>query len=135
MYGKSVSRLWEDFNQFTRLEVGNGETDLDSGQHSGQWDNSWPWKMICKTKALVKVACFGWIATRGACLTQKRDFLENVGSILKPSWYYMDDASESERFTGMLAATGDTISDKADSENYSVMHLMDSMSGDEQGFL
>lgn len=26
-------------------------------------DNTWPWKMIWKTKTLVKVACLEWIAT------------------------------------------------------------------------
>lgn len=39
-------------------------------KQSGQWDNSWPWKMIWKTKAPVKVACFGWVTTWEACLTQ-----------------------------------------------------------------
>lgn len=30
-----------------------------------RWDNSWPWRMIWKTKAPVKVACFGGVATWG----------------------------------------------------------------------
>lgn len=27
----------------------------------------WPWKMIWKTKAPVKVPCFGWVAAHEAC--------------------------------------------------------------------
>lgn len=33
---------------------------------------NWPWKMIWKTKAPVKAACFGWLAARDACLTQNK---------------------------------------------------------------
>lgn len=36
----------------------------------GHWDNSWPWKMIRKTKDPAKVACFGWVTTSEAWLTQ-----------------------------------------------------------------
>lgn len=45
-------------------------------KQSGQWEASWPWKMIWKTKAPVKVACFWWIATWGACnKLHKRGFV------------------------------------------------------------
>lgn len=39
-------------------------------QQSGQGDPNMPWKMIRRNKAPTKAACFGWIATRTACLTQ-----------------------------------------------------------------
>lgn len=44
------------------------------------------------------------------------------------------DESESERFTGRLAAIGDTKRDKADTGHYSIMHPMD-MAGAEEDLL
>lgn len=55
-----------------------------------------------------------------------------LGVIPKPSWYYRGDASECERFTGRMAAAGDTKREKA--ENYSIERLMDNIVGAEQGF-
>lgn len=34
------------------------------------WDTSWSWKGIWRTKAPIKVACFGWTVAWGAYLTQ-----------------------------------------------------------------
>lgn len=51
----------------------------------GHWETDWPWKILWKTKAPVKVACFGWIATKGACLTQ--DNLQKRGFALSNRCY------------------------------------------------
>lgn len=48
---------------------------------------------------------------------------------------YISDASECKGFAGRLTAAGDTKIEKTDTENYSIVHLLDNMAGKIQGLL
>lgn len=48
-------------------------------QQNSHGTSSWTWKVIWKTKAPVRAACFGWIATREACLTLTQSNLQRRG--------------------------------------------------------
>lgn len=62
-------------------------------KQSEYFEPNWPWKMIWKSKAPIKVACFGWVAIREACVTQ--DNLQRRGFMLSNTCYLCEEDLES----------------------------------------